>query len=194
MGYTVLERILVPERRRPRSGRTGFAIPALEETSVSETSGPYLATNMRGMFVAPRRSTAGMVRYGFSPCTVEEEPLLLRELVRVLSSSPKNRCESLPEAIRRTVNPKFLTLSEPTLRKIVGPTYDSEVFRKSMSQQGSVTVVEGMQVLLADLPEDTALVSTSPADLGMYTRIRDYVGLLLQHVDRAIMVVERGVA
>jgi len=45
--------------------------------------------------------------------------------------------------------------------------------------------------LMADLPPSMAFVATAPALVGVYTRIADYLGLLLFRADRAIVAVTR---
>ena len=75
----------------------------------------------------------------------------------------------------------------------MGPDFDLGAARRAMAVQGYVTVVDGMQVLLSALSEGSALVA-GPAALGTYTRVGDHLGLLLQRVHRAVMVVRPNVA
>ena len=92
------------------------------------------------------------------------------------------------------MEPKSLVVSEKQIAGFLGPDFDLEAARRAMSTQGFVTVVDGMQVLLSSLPEGFALVAGSPSALGIYTRVGDHLGLLLQRVDRVVMVVRPNVA
>jgi hypothetical protein len=63
-----------------------------------------------------------------------------------------------------------------------------------MEIRGYVTVVSGMQVLMSpDLPDGSALVMGPPSAVGLYTRTGDYLALLLQRVDRSLVVVQPDV-
>jgi hypothetical protein len=74
------------------------------------------------------------------------------------------------------------------LKKIV-PDLSEEVAVARMRAQGYVTLYDNMQVLLANLSDGRAFVSAIPSALGVYTRVGDHLGILLQRVDRALMVV-----
>lgn len=194
MGYTALERIFVTERHRQRAAPTGPALPAMQEVQVAADSGPYLATNMRNTFLAVRRGSEGVARYGFSSCTVEGEDDLLSEFYQVLESISvqqdwDNRCTSVEAAIQKMAAPKTVVVPGSFLGEVCGEDVDLGLAQQRMSLQGYVAMVNGMQVLLADLPEGTALVVAAPATAGTYTRVGDHVGILAQRVDSAFMVV-----
>lgn len=196
MGFSAFERLLAPERLRQRAARAGFATPAMQEIDWPGARVPLLATNMRGTFLPTRPSRVGTIRYGFSACPVDEEGPLLRELCRVLLEVIHvNRCTSIQAAIERMrsqgLEPKSLVMAEAQLPEILGPSADIEAAKRSMSLLGYVTLMDGMQILIADLPSGTALVGASPWQLGRYTRVGDHVGILLQGVDRSLMVVGR---
>ena len=204
MPYAPLERMLKTERYRQRAAvRGGFSTPGLCFSAVTDDCMPLLATNMRGTFLLTRRNAEGLAPFGFSYSAVGEEDTLLNELHRVLwevsaKSGWSNRCSAVPEAIdrmrERGVEPKSLVVSEKQIAGFLGPDFDLEAARRAMSTQGFVTVVDGMQVLLSSLPEGFALVAGSPSALGIYTRVGDHLGLLLQRVDRVVMVVRPNVA
>lgn len=204
MPYAPLERMLKTERYRQRAApRGGFSTPSLCFTAVPPDSMPLLASNMRGTFMPTRRNVEGMAPFGFSPSIVGQEDGLLNELHRVLwelseRSGWTNRCSAIPEAVERLrtqgTEPKSLIVSESQVAGFMGPDFDLGAARRAMAVQGYVTVVDGMQVLLSALSEGSALVAASPAALGIYTRVGDHLGLLLQRVDRAVMVVRPNVA
>jgi hypothetical protein len=92
------------------------------------------------------------------------------------------------------MEPKSLVVSESQLTETLGSDFDLNSARRAMVFQGYVTMVDGMQLLLSDLAEGLALVAGPPSTVGIYTRVGDHLGLLLQQVDRAIMVVRPDVA
>lgn len=197
MGFTALERMFVPERFRQRAANIGFSIPALQEVQVQGDAGPMLASNMRGKFVQVQASSAGTVRYGFSECTIEEEDDLLCELyqsLKVISVREEwgNRCRAVDQAIKRLteqgITPKSVVVSGRFLGDVLDGC-DLETAQRRMDMQGFVAMVDGMQILLGDLPDGGALVAADPQHIGCYTRVGDHLGLLAQRVDRAIMVV-----
>lgn len=204
MPYSALERLLRPERRHQRAApRGGFSTPGLCLTAVSAECMPLLATNMRGRFLPTRRNTHGEAPFGFSYCPLGEEGNLLNELHRTLfdlsgKSNWGNRCSAVSEAVNRLrssgMEPKSLVVSESQLTETLGSDFDLNSARRAMVFQGYVTMVDGMQLLLSDLAEGLALVAGPPSTVGIYTRVGDHLGLLLQQVDRAIMVVRPDVA
>ncbi len=199
MPYAALERILQPERFRQRAARAGgFSTPSLCFTAVEEDASPLLASNMRGTFLPTRRNAEGFAPFGFSYCPPGAEGSLIRELHRVLFSLSArerwpNRCNSPGQAVQYLrlsgVEPKSLVISESQLSAIVGNTFDLEEIRRMMALRGFVAVVDGMQVVLSDLPSGFALVTAAPTRVGVYTRVGDHVGLLMQRINRSLAVV-----
>lgn len=166
----------------------------MQEVQVTADSGPYLATNMRNTFLPVRRGSEGHARYGFSSCTIEEEGDLLKEFYRVLETLSvregwDNRCTSVEVAIQKMAAPKTVVVPGAFLGEVCGKEVDLELAQQRMSLQGYVAMVNGMQVLLADLPDGAALVTAAPAVAGTYTRVGDHVGILAQRVNSAFMVV-----
>ncbi len=204
MPYAALERMLRTERHRQRAApRGGFSTPGLCSVNVGEDAMPLLATNMRGRFLPTRPSAEGLARFGFSEVPIGQEGPLLSELHRTLTELSRtngwgNRCSDVAEALTRLqaqgTEPKSLVISEAQLAGILGKDSDLEVARRAMATQGYVTMVGGMQLLLSDLPDGSALVAGSPASLGVYMRVGDHLGMLLQRVNRSIMVVGPHVA
>jgi hypothetical protein len=88
--------------------------------------------------------------------------------------------------------PRTIVLPESWLPEICGPDFDIATAKTLMGTQGYVSKVDEMQVLVAALPSDKAFVASAPALVGVYTRIADYLGLLLFRADRAIVAVTRG--
>ncbi len=201
MGFTALERMLATQRFRQRMGRVDFSTPSYLELRVNPESGPFISTNMRGKFIPTRCSKDAVVIQGFSPCTVEEEPALLLELHQTVtraSSAQKwrNRCSTLTQALDRMrsfgLKPWSVVIPESLLREVCGPERDLEGARKSMQLRGHVAVVDGIQVLLSSLPDRTAIVAAEPSRVGFYTRVGNYLGILLQEANRSLVVVGDG--
>lgn len=198
MGFTVLERIFTTERYRQRASGTAFSTPALQECVPREGASPLLASNMRGAFLPTRVSAQGVARYGFLPCSISEEPVLLTTLYRTLlqlSAQQKwpNRCSSSAQALERMrsfgLEPRFLVISESLLRDVCGQEDLAEA-QRAMASRGSIAVVGDLQVLLSELPAGSAIVTASPLLTGLYTRVGDHLGILAQRVDRSIVLVE----
>lgn len=212
MPVSILGRFLVSERRNMRmpekleaSVRSGVSSrPILNEIPIEEDAGPLLVTNASGQFVPTVRSkTRGVARYAFSEIPVEEESQLIAELYMTLLEASlakrwRNRCNSVAEAVDRlresTLEPTYLIVPEEALPEICGPDYDPAMVDHLMMTQGFVSVVDEIRILPANLPSNGALVTTAPALVGLYTRVGDYLGVMLQRVDRTVMVVGDGVA
>lgn len=212
MAPSVLGLVLSADRRNMRtpeklsaSIRSGVSSrPVLNELPVEEDVEPLLVTNAAGQFVPTRRSASrGVARYGFSELPLEEEGRLLSELYMTLlniSWAQKwgNRCNSIPEAINRlreqSLEPSHLIVPEAIIPDICGPDYDPAWTEQLMMRQGFITVVDEMKVVAADLSDGAALVIASPGVSGLYTRVGDYLGVMVQRADRAWMVVGDGVA
>ena len=198
MAYTALERIFSTERVQQRAARHGgFSVPALHERSVEATNAPFLASNMRGTFVRTRPSKQGFVRFGFSSVPVGDDDLLLAELFRsLLQCSTQeewgNRCTDVKDAVARIQSygmaPYAVTLSFDTLETVL-PDVSLEDARTAMAQGSQVAEIEGVRVLVADLPSKTALVTALPVLTGVYIRTGDYVGVMAQKVDQTIILV-----
>lgn len=204
MPFSALERMLRPERYRQKAAsRGGFATPSLCKTVVGDDTMPLMATNMRGSFLPTRRDVEGLAPFGFSNVPLGQETTLLIELHRVLWEVSErlkwsNRCGSVAEAVAKAramgVEPKTLVLSAAQLERLLGPDHKIDAARQAMSVQGFVAVVDGMQLLLADLPANLALVAAHPASVGIYTRVGDHLGVLLQRVNKTLLVVRDDVA
>lgn len=211
MSVSILGCVLVGERHNMRmperveaSIRSGASTrPILNEVLVPEDAAPMLVTNAARCFVPTTRSSIrGVARYAFSDVPLEEEPLILVELYMSLLETSlthgwSNRCNSVSEAVDRfrsmSIEPAFLIVPETVLPDICGSTFDSATTSGLMMKQGYVAIVDKMKVVPADLPPGSALVLAAPAFLGLYTRVGDYLGLMIQRADRSVMVVGDGV-
>lgn len=212
MPVSILSRVLVCERHNMRmpekveaSMRSGVSTrPLFNEVVVSEDVEPLLVTNADRRFVPTRRSsTRGVARFGFSEVSLDEEPAILAEMYMSLldislSHGWSNRCNSVSEAVDRlrgsSIEPAFLIVPESVLPDICGPQYDAAQTAGRMMRQGYVAVVDKMKVLPADLSPGSALVLAAPSFFGLYTRVGDYLGVMIQRADRSVMVVGDGVA
>lgn len=195
--FTVLERLLVTERIHQRASKGGgFSIPAMTERPVEPAAAPLLALNMNRTFLPTRPSRDGLGRFGFSHVPVGSDDALLTDLHRVLTDLAHkngwvNRCGTVEDALRCMsgfgLEPHAVVVSPSRLTEAV-PDLTPEQAREAMLSRGCVT--EGSPfVYLADLPENTALVTASPTILGNYVRVGEALGVLLQRVNQAIVVV-----
>lgn len=185
--------------RSPTGTHGDFRIPVLQECVVPADAGPFIATNRRGTLLQVPRSKDGSVRFAFSECPLEDERKLLGELYRVLwklstEHEWPTRCRSIPEAKRRMeiigMKPKHLIVPVPLLEAACGTAFSVEEAEKTMAMQGFIAEVDGgLQVLAADLPGGTALLSTEPELVGLYTRVDDWLGVLVQRANRSILLV-----
>jgi len=197
MAFTALERLFATERLRQRAApQGGFAVPAMHERAATDSDGPFLATNMRAAFLPTRTSREGIVRYGFSLVPVGTDDRLLGELYRTLLSFPASdappRCTSVQQAIARLhshgMTPRTLLIPSSALAEIV-PGLSVEVAEESMRTKSEVAVVGDLTILLADLPDGAALVAAAPALVGVYTRVGDYLGVLVQQSTKTVVAV-----
>lgn len=204
MAFSPLARMLLTERHRQRAATMGgFASPAIQERKIEEGAMPLLVTNARGGFVEfPRLTREGCARYGFSLIPVSQEDVLLGVLYRAVSELSTrhgwlNRCRGVPEAVDRLrsagLEPRSLIIPESMLPVVMDPGYDLTAVRRLATLRGFVGVVDGMQVMLSNLPEGAAIVAAGAPHVGIYTRVGDHLGLLLQRVNR-IMVIARDLA
>lgn len=186
MPFSVLSHLLHVERQRQRITRSamssGFAVPALGEIELgSAPETPMIATNMRGTFLVTRRSREGVARYGFTPCPVEEEGVLVTELARVLwelstAHSWGIRCNTVALAVESFrvsgLEPRTLVVSSQLARSVLGS--------ETLPPEGLAGVADKMQVLVTTLPEDHALVALAPAHAGACVRVGDNIGMLVR--------------
>lgn len=171
-------------------------MPALQERPTDAEEAPFLATNMRSQFIPTRLGSTGLVRYGFSESPHEEDDLFVQRIHDAISSQPDwtNRCSSLADAMAYLraggLEPRSIVVSEKCLPEI-SPDLVIEDAQKMMGHQGYVTKIEDVQVLIADIPVEKALVAAAPSLVGVYTRVGDYLGVLLLRADRSIVAVTR---
>ena len=198
MALTALERILTTERLRQRAAKQGgFSVPALLERKADSFDGPFFASTMRGSFLPTRISKEGFVRFGCAPLPVGGEAGLLRVLCSTLRATSQqegwaNRCTSIEMAVSCMhsfgYEPHHVVVG-PSLLSVVAPDVSLVEAQNRMQAGSKVALFDGIPILLADLPEGQALITSHPNLLGVYTRVGDYVGVLLQHADKAVVVV-----
>lgn len=202
MPLSVLARLFSTERRHQRVARqasgtiagANVTLPILSEVEFNENAAPLLATNMRGSFVVTGHGKTGIVRYGYSEVPLEDEAALLVDLYQsvrrlAIDNSWTNLCRTPAEGIARLrsfgLDPKFVVLSKQDLPP-GGETVAVEQLHESVAETEDVTV------LFADLPRGAALVTTLPILVGLYTRVGNHLGILVQKVDRTVVVVDHG--
>lgn len=196
--WSILERLLVTERIHRRATRSGdFARPLLHESPVPAGGGPYVASDARLGLVLVRPSSKGVLRSGFSQVDLEDEPLFFATLFTELwnisaTHSWPNRCGSISEGFSRMtsfgMDPQFLVVSQDLVQAACGvPVSDAE---QLMRAQGYIAEVRGARVLAsAHLAPSAAVISTTPALVGTYTRADDCVSVLIHQADRTLVLV-----
>lgn len=187
MDFSIFAYLLQTERHRQRAAfGAGFSFPVMSEMEVPLTHNLLLATNTKGVFVQTYVNHEGFARYGFSAVPLSDEPKLLTNLHDTLldlwaRGSWLNRFSNVQDALGAMRSgpfpPKTLVVSE-------------DLFA-DRDAKGSLHVgdIEGVRVLCSKLPIRTALLFSDPASVGVYTRIGDYLGILLFGVDQTISVV-----
>lgn len=196
LGATVLRRLFQTERLRRQSTTAGFAVPGLFERAVPEQDAPFVASNMRSGFVLTRRSIEGNVRHGFSEVALDDEDGLLAELFRALWGLGSqhhwpNRCNSIEQARARLealgLAPDALVIPPTLVEEAAGQPLSNEDIEKLMVGQGHIAQAGGARVMVADLPVGTAMLCSGL--LGFYTRVDNWLGLLVQRADRCVILV-----
>jgi hypothetical protein len=189
MPASVFQHMLRAERFLPPKGRRGdFKAPLLGEVDLHQGQDPLLATNARGVFLPTSTSRTGVARFGFSPCSFEEEPRLLRRLYEWLWTQQKwpLRCSGIQTAVDRFrslgLEAKVIVVSAIDAPAMIG--------KSEPVPEGFAGVVNGMKVLVSDLPKGAALVTVGSDRLGIYTRVEDHLGLLFQRIDQNMVVVD----
>jgi hypothetical protein len=186
MAFSILSHLLLVERHRQRIARSptvaGFATPALGEIQLGDQEEPALiASNMRGEFRLTRKSRENVARYGFTPCSVDEEPALVTELARWLwNVGPGQgwniRCTSVPEAVesfrRQGLEARTIVVSSQLARGVLG--------QEALPPEGFAGIVDRKQVLVTSLPESVAIVALAPVTAGYCSRVGDNVGMLVR--------------
>jgi len=197
--FPILEQILSVDRFRQRVSerRGGFAQASLGQWKSEPKMAPFLVTNARGHYVPTNISTSGYVNFGFSPSPLDEDPdMLLRafyadSVKASVDHRWTNRCSSISDAImhQRSLgyNPKSIVMPASLLHEVCG--------QQSADANGYVTTIEGgIRIYVSGLPAGAALVLADPSSLGMYTRVGDYAGVVIQRANQTVMVVGRDVA
>jgi len=159
----------------------------MSERGVTDGLDPILVTNARRGFVVTKKNREGMARFGFSPCTLEEEPLVLNSLVSCLLSlsiahSWKNRFDSVGAAVDFMQGSRFKPKNLVLPRGVLSRFTDSDWV--------NLGKVNGLQLLSSDLPEKTAILMADAPALGVYVRVGDYIGLQLYNVDQTVVIIE----
>lgn len=157
-----------------------FALPGMQEISEAGEVRNVFVTTTRGEWVPTRKSREGILRYGFCECPVGAEDLLLAKLCRTLDGVAA-RVSSVKEAAahleRGGLQATSLVLPEALVERVCGEN----------AVQGKV---EGLNILVAAIPDGLALVTAHPAFVGSATRIGDHFGVMILNADRTLVLVD----
>lgn len=185
---SVLSYLLLTERHRPRAASgSGFATPVMMERESPEGSDPCLVSTTRGGFVVTRRTLEGAYRFAFFHCPIEREGEVVTNLYRAVW----DHSTTLGWGNRfRTPREALAAMRDTPAKTVILPRSLAESFAPGQEiPEGKVTIVNGLHVLVAPLPEQSAIVASAPATLGVYTRVGDHLGLQLTAVRQRLMVV-----
>jgi hypothetical protein len=172
----------------PKGKRGDFAAPLLGEVQLPKGQDPLYATNARGGFAVTRMSQTGAARFGFSLCPIDDELQLFRRFFDFIAAEARSpiRCKGVQVAVDRLrgngLEAKALVVSAFDATEMLG--------KSDVSLEGPAGMVNGMTVLVADLPKGTAILTVAATRLGVYTRVGDHLGLLFQRVDQNVVVVD----
>lgn len=202
---TTLDRLFSPERQRRQAASIdhggGFATPVMSERLVTPEDLPVLSSNMKGRFVRPGVAHEGRVRFAFFECAIEDEGQALVELQRQLLklvechdwSNAHRSLEGARNFMRaHSLEPHSLVLPRDELEVVCGADLDDDVIDRLVTTTGFVAEVDGLHVLPG--PPGVALLLAAPALAGVYSRVDDRLGLLVTRADRAVVVIEDGLA
>lgn len=171
------------------------------EVPLESSSEPLVVTNAMGWLVVTRVSrTNSLGRYGFFECpTTAEQNLMPRIFSDLWGLSRnlgwKNRCSSLSEATgKMRLPPRSVVVPYSLVEQASGEALSREDCDRLMTTQGYIADKNGQQILVANLEDGQALLAATPALVGVYTRIDDWLGLLLKQVDQTLFLVDSRAA
>ncbi len=199
MRAPIFSKILTVERYRQKIHSTGLCLPTLCEQEVDLLDTPLVVSNMRGSFVQTKRSQDGIARFAFSECPLELEGALLARFFQVLwglseQNGWSNRYTSISGAVRgfkKIGMPAVsLVISPHALKKICGTSLDLDEIDKMMAIKGFVSEVDGLRVLVTDLPRNQSMLISEPSLAGVCTRVGNHLGVLVRRADQTIALVE----
>lgn len=200
MPFSIFSRILITERlgKKARVEASGFAPPVVGERYLDKSQSNLVVTNTKGKFISTRTRSDGLVRFAFCHCPLENEAdlMVLAYQDLLLISKEKgwpNRALTIEDAVKKlqssNLEPRSLLISPDLVPEISAGKYTLENAREVMAQVGVMAHVEGVQVLLAELPKRSAIVWAAPALAGYYTRSEGYLGVLLLNVAQTLILV-----
>jgi hypothetical protein len=198
---SILERLLQAERHHRKEGS---APPVALRFACELEQAPWVTSLFSGHFAPTHRDKNGFVGQAFTECPISEEGPLLRELYETLITlqrvfSWSNVCGSIGEAQRRMTSfgfeAKYLVVPFADLETLVGASLTLEEAEKVMATKGCVAEVDGVKILTAgdELPKGSAILSTLPSIVGVYSRIYDHVGVTIFQADRSVVLVSDAV-
>lgn len=205
MKMPVLDRLLRPERVGRKATLGGdFAVSVITERPAEHETGPWVVSNMRGSFVATKRSKTDMVRSAFTECPVEDEEVLLAQFFSDMcaisqSSGWANVCPTIEEATQKLSSlgyePRTLIVPFSSLKEVCGKDLTEDEAAKLILVNGCISEVDGIRILPTHgLPDDAAILGTIPALTGVYVRTDDRVSILVERADRSIVLINNELA
>lgn len=172
---SLLSSLFVTERHRAKAGSVGFSIPTMVEITVPDLSiEPLVTTNMTGKFLPTRVAKQGYVRMGFHECELNHEGVVVGALYSALSALGVERKWNNTATTVELAAYKMLSAG---YRPLTVVTRDLEV-----------KAPEGIVVRYnPDVPG--TLLCAEPRMTGLHIRVKDYIGVVAHHVDKAFVVV-----
>jgi hypothetical protein len=193
MKVSALQRILFTERIRRHSGGIYF----LKEEPASSKETPFTVSTSKGSFLTVNKvSKEGTIRYALSILELEQEDTMVGRLFSyLLAESESNSWSNVHTTVQEAVD-SMASIGFPA-RSVVLPKTSLihlDLSDKNMSdcmdQQGYVTKIGDIQVLVGNIPDNCAIVASSPSITGQYTRVYNSVGLFIRNTNKVIHLVK----
>jgi hypothetical protein len=135
---------------------------------------PLVTTNMVGQFLPTRVSKQGYVRMAFHKCEPDKEGLVVNSLYSVLKSLGVERGWPNTSPTVELAAYKMLAVGYRPLNVV--------------TNQPDLKAPEGLSVRIDPSVQGT-LLCAEPRMTGLHIRVKDYVGVVAHHVDKAFVVV-----
>ena len=183
VGYGTLERFLTVERGRPKQGTL-----ILYSHVIPKDAAPVVVSDMRGNFLYQKKPFFGEARCGMFQCAPHSETIVVGTLFqRLLELNSEFGWPKIYPSIKVALGglpAKSVVVSSSYLQ---GSGVSEEEAVDVMRRNGHIAVVKNVQVLLGNIPDGCALLATD--DAGYCIRRGNFLGVILQGVDRNIAVV-----
>lgn len=88
------------------------------------------------------------------------------------------------------LQPRSLVVPYSLVEQASGEPFSREDADALMAAQGYIADKNGQQILVAGLQDGQALLAATPSLVGTYTRIDDWLGVMLERADESLYLVD----